>query len=178
MEVQNILANIFYFLLHDLISQKQKVAMFSVDPFSVQRGLCALTKYNGSTDSTNSTTRNIDCARIPWCVDWCTQSVLCRLVKCHAAPEHIFNKATVHVKTGVCVSVSVLTEQFTTDLCQCVSPHRAVHNRSVSVCQSSPSSSQQICISVSVFTEQFTTNLYQCVSPHRTFHNRSVSVTA
>ena len=143
-QVQNILANIFYFLrlLHDLISQKQKVAMFSVDPFSVQRGLCALTKYNGSTDSTNydnsqhrlgthsvvcrlvHTLRGVStCAHNPWCVEMCTHSVLCLLVKCHAAPEHIFNDATVHIKTGVCVSVSVLTEQLTTDLCQCVSPH-------------------------------------------------------
>ena len=116
------------------------------------------------------------CAHTPWCVDLCTHSVLCRLVKCHAATEHIFNNATVHVKTGVCVSVSVLTEQLTTDLCLCVSPHRAVHNRSVSVCQSSPSSSQQICVCVSVLTEQFTTDLYQCFSPHRAVHNRSVSV--
>ena len=163
--------------------------MFSVDPFSAQRGLCALTRYNGSTDSTNydnsqhrlgthsvvcrlvhtlrgvsicahnpwcvdlcNTIRGVStCARTPWCVDLCTHSVVCRLVhtlrgvstcahnpwcvemcthsvlcllvKCHAAPEHIFNDATVHIKTGVCVSVSVLTEQLTTDLCQCVSPH-------------------------------------------------------
>ncbi len=162
-------------LLHDLISQKQKVAMFSADPFSVQRGLCAITKYNGSTDSTNydnsqhrlgtqhnpwsvdlctqsvvcrlvHTIRGVStCAVNLWCVDLCSQSVVCRLVqsicgvstcallKCHAALELIFNNAIVHVKTGVCVSVSVLTEQFTTDLYQSVISHRTVHNRSVSV---------------------------------------------
>ena len=149
-------------LLHDIISQKQKVAMFSVDPFSAQRGLCALTKYNGSTDSTNYDNSQHRLG---------THSVVCRLVHTIRAVStgKVSRRPGAYFQQG-----NSAREDWC--LCQCVSPHRAVHNRSVSVCQSSPCSSQQICISVSVLTEQFTTNLYQCVSLHRAVHNKSVSV--
>ena len=138
-QVQNILANIFYFLrlLHDLISQKQKVAMFSVDPFSVQRGLCALTKYNGSTDSTNydnsqhrlgtqsvvcrlvHTIRGVStCAHTPWCVDLCTQSVVCRNVHTLRA----VSTGKVSRRTGAYFQRRNSAHKDWC-LCQCVSPH-------------------------------------------------------
>ena len=133
--------------------------MFSVDPFSAQRGLCALTKYNGSTDSTNydnsqhrlgthsvvcrlvHTLRGVSiCAHNPWCVDLCNTirgvSTCARSPWCVDLCTHSVVCRLVHTLRGVSTCAH---NPWCVDLCTQSVVCRLVHTiRAVSTCAHTP----------------------------------------